>query len=515
MDSDTVAHGIVYLVGAGPGDPGLITLRGAECLRLADVVVYDRLADARLLDHAPPTAERVFVGKASSDHTLPQEEINRLLVHLASQGKTVVRLKGGDPFVFGRGGEEALALQEAGIAFEVVPGVTSAVAAPAYAGIPVTHRGLATSFAVVTGHRAQDLDSAGETGGAQTLVYLMGVGNLANIVRDLLNRGCEPDTPAALIHWGTTPRQATVVARLRDIADQGQHIQPPAVLVVGDVVSLRDRLNWYERRPLFGKRILVTRSAEQAGDLTRLLLAAGAEPVELPLVQVLPVENPGDLDGALQRRYDWIVFTSVNGVRAVWERLQAMGADARALAGRRLCAIGPATAAELATHGLRADYVPEEYIAEAVVAGLGDVGRQRVLLPSSDIARDALAQGLRSRGAIVDKVAAYRTVAAPMGDPASQPAIQALEQGQIDALTFASSSAVRAFVQAGLWSRAGRKPLVACIGPVTANTARELGLPVDVVAAQYTIPGLVTALARYYQAGPQGSASVAAKEAEA
>ncbi len=499
---------MVYLVGAGPGDPGLITLKGAECLRRADVVLYDRLVHPRLLDYAPPTAERLFVGKGRSEHSIPQQQINALLVQHASQGKTVVRLKGGDPFVFGRGGEEALVLSQAGIPFEIVPGISSALSAPAYAGIPITHRGLADSFTVATGHRARNPEGEAEPVSAGTLVYLMSVETLAKIVQDLLNKGWDPGTPAAMVRLATTPRQETVTGTRGDIVERGRHLRPPAVFVVGNVVTLRDCLNWYERRPLFGRRILVTRAREQAGEMSRLLAEAGADPVELPLIQVLPLEDPGALDAALERRHDWVVFTSVNGVRAVWQRLQAIGADARSLAGGRLCAIGPATAAELAAHGLRADYVPAEYVAEAIVAGLEVATGQLVLLPRAAIAPPSLAEGLRARGASVDDVVAYRTVPASLDSPASLAAMQALELGQLDAVTFASSSAVRAFVNGGLWARRGHDPLVACIGPVTARAARDMGLPVDVVAVKYTIPGLVAALVEHYRNRPQEPATV-------
>jgi uroporphyrinogen III methyltransferase / synthase len=503
MDSEPVSPGMAYLVGAGPGDPGLITVKGAECLRRADVVLYDRLAHPQLLAYAPPAAERIFVGKGRGGHTLSQQQINALLVQYASQGKTVVRLKGGDPFVFGRGGEEALVLRAAGIPFEVVPGISSAVAALAYAGIPITHRGVADSFTVATGHRAPNPEGDTKCASADTLVYVMGVENLATIVDDLVTKGRDPGTPAALVHWATTPRQQTVTGTLGDIVERGRHLRPPAVLVVGSVVSLRARLDWYERQPLFGRRILVTRAREQASEMSRILAEAGAEPLELPLIQVLPLEDPCALDAALQRRHDWIAFTSVNGVRAVWQRLQAKGADARALAGGRLCAIGPETAAELAAHGLRADYVPAEYVVEAIVAGLPVTTGQVVLLPRADIALSSLAEGLRARGALVDDVVAYRTVSASLDRSASLHAVRAIESGELDAVTFASSSAVRAFVKAGLWSRRRRDPLVACIGPVTAQAARDLGLPVDVVPVMCTTPGLVAALVEHYREEPR------------
>lgn len=498
--------GMVYLVGAGPGDPGLITVRGIECLRRAEVVVHDRLVAPALLDYAPAGAERIYVGKASGAHQMPQAEINQLLIAQARQGKIVVRLKGGDPFVFGRGGEEALALAEAGIPFEVVPGVSSAIAVPAYAGIPVTHRGLAGGFTVITGHKENDAQSPVSSlrpllADGHTLVFLMGVENLAAIVAALLAEGCDQATPAALIRWGTTSQQQTVVGTLGDIVERSRGLEPPAILVVGWVVALRDRLAWFERRPLLGKRVLVTRAREQASVLSRRLAELGAEPIEFPAIQILPAEDYRPLDEALARHYDWVIFTSVNGVEAVWARLQATGRDARAFAGTRLCAIGPATAAELAAHGLRADFVPPEYVTEAILAGIGDVAGQRILLPRADIARESLAAGLRQQGARVDEVVAYCTVTTGPDHPMAQPVLARLETGQIDVITFTSSSTVRGFVNtfglSGIDSSKNNVPIVACIGPVTAQTAQELGLHVDVVADTHTIAGLIQSLVAY------------------
>ncbi|MEW6230782.1 MAG: uroporphyrinogen-III C-methyltransferase [Chloroflexota bacterium] len=512
--------GIVYIVGAGPGDPGLITVKGVECLRRADVIIYDRLVSPHLLDYAPFQAERIYVGKASSDHIRSQKETNRLLVEKARQGKTVVRLKGGDPFVFGRGGEEALALAEAGIPFEVVPGVTSAIAAPAYAGIPVTHRGVARSFAVFSGHRAEletrghgDAETAAESRQAsadtlgsergpwnverETLIVLMGVENLGSIVASLLEEGYSLETPVALVRWGTTPQQETVVGTLGDIVERGRELYPPAVLVVGQVVSLRERLKWFEDRPLFGKRILVTRFREQRSELSCLLAEQGAEPIDFPVIQILPTEDNTPLDEALALPHDWVIFTSANGVKAVWDRLQAAGRDARAFAGVRLCAIGLATAAELAAHGLHADFVLARHIAEAAVAGIGDATGQRILLPRADIAQEALAQGLRQKGAFVDEVVAYRTAIA--SDPTSNDIRAMLQDGQIDAIVFTSPSTVRGFFESKVQSPKSKAPIVACIGPVTAQTARDLGLRVDVVAKEHTVKGLVAALVDYYQ----------------
>jgi uroporphyrinogen III methyltransferase/synthase len=415
----------------------------------------------------------------------------------------VVRLKGGDPFVFGRGGEEALALVEAGVPFEVVPGVTSAVAAPAYAGIPVTHRGLATSFAVITGHEdptkgKSSLDWSRLATGVDTLVFLMGVGNLPQIVDQLLAHGRSPDTPVALVRWGTMPDQQTVNGTLVDITEMVEKasLRPPAVTIVGPVAGLREHLRWFEERPLFGQRVLVTRTRQQASALSARLRALGAEAIELPTISIAPPEDWAPLDTAIASlsSYDWIVFTSINGVGHFWTRLEAAGLDARALHGVHLAAIGPATAAELEARGLRPDYVPQEYVAEAVAAGLGDVDGLRVLLPRADIARPALAELLREGGANVVAVDAYRTQR-PENDPDELRDLLA----SVTIATFTSSSTVRNLSamarDAGLdLPQALAHATVACIGPITAETAREAGLSLDLVAQEYTIDGLVAAI---------------------
>jgi uroporphyrinogen III methyltransferase / synthase len=493
-------NGKIYLVGAGPGDPGLITVKGVECLQRADVVVYDRLVVSALLDYAPAYAEKIYVGKASSDHTMPQSEINALLIEKAREGKIIVRLKGGDPFVFGRGGEEALALADAGITFEIVPGISSAITAPAYAGIPVTHRGVAAAFTVATGHLRDDADPTSNPQ-LPTSIYLMGVENLESIVASLLESGRDATTPAALVRWGTTPQQETIVGNLENIVERSRDLKPPAVLIVGAVVNLREKLHWFENRPFFGKRILVTRAREQASELSRQLAELGAEPIEFPVIQILPLEDYAPLDAALAQKYDWVIFTSVNGVKFLWERLMARGHDARRFAGSRLAAIGPATAEELMHHGLRADFVPREYITEAILEQIGNVVGRRILLPRADIAREALEQGLRERGAIVDDVAAYRTVAIDVNHPLVQHIRALIEHDEIDAITFTSSSTVRGLV-AALNQKTeiiNLRSKIACIGPITAQTARELGLRVDVIAEEYTIQGLVNALAAFYR----------------
>lgn len=519
--------GTVYLIGAGPGDPGLLTLRGRELLAAADVVVYDRLLHPAVLGHTRPDAERIYVGKSSARHAMRQEEINHLIVDRAQQGQNVARLKGGDPFVFGRGGEEAEACAAAGVGFIVVPGVTSAIAAPAYAGIPVTHRDCASSFAVITGH---ERDAAGEAGGrtpgvpeqrrdwtaianaADTLIFLMGVEALPEIAGRLQQHGRSAETPVALIEWGTWSRQRVVAATLGTIVERAaaECLRPPAVCVVGDVVALRETLEWFAPAPpgpLSGKRVLVTRAREQASALSDLLVARGAEPVEFPVIRIDRLDDYSKLDGALHRLGDfgWVAFTSANTAAVIAERLEAVDRDARAFAGVRIAAIGPGTAAALREGlRLRADFMPSEAVAEAAVAEWpGELHGVRVLLPRATEARDALPSGLAARGATVEVLPAYRTVLDGSGAAQVE---ERLRAGEIDAITFTSSSTVQNFVHA-LSANATHdirtligSAVVAAIGPVTAGTACELGLAPDVVAAEHTIPGLVAAVERYFDA---------------
>jgi len=496
------SRGLVYLVGAGPGDPGLITVKGLACLQKADVVIYDRLVSPALLSEAPRECELIDAGKSPQGHTLPQEAINALLVEKALAGKVVVRLKGGDPFLFGRGGEEAEALAEAGVPFEVVPGVTSAIAAPAYAGIPVTHRDYTSTFAVVTGHEDptkadSSIDWQKLATGVGTLVFLMSVGNLAKIVAKLIEHGRDAQTPVAIVQEGTEARQKTVTGSLADIVERAREadIKPPAVTIVGEVVRLRQKLRWFDTKPLFGKRVLVTRSREQASALSQRLRELGAEPLEYPAIAIAPPKDIAPLDEAIARlpTYDCLIFTSANGVNAFVDRMSEKGMGMQTLARLKIAAIGPATAQALAEYGLRVDYMPQVYLAEEIVAGIGDVAGKRILLPRAARVPKQLAQALRGKGAVVDEVTAYRTLA--VGAPDELKAL--LADGQIDIVTFTSSSTVRNLV-AGLQ---GLTPadvlsrcLVACIGPVTARTAARLGIRVDVVAKEHTIPGLVEAI---------------------
>jgi uroporphyrinogen III methyltransferase / synthase len=489
----------VYLVGAGPGDPGLLTVRGADVLGRADVVVYDRLVHPSLLDLAPAAAERVYVGKTPGEAEVEQGDINALLVEQGRAGKEVVRLKGGDPFVFGRGGEEAEALAAAGLTFEVVPGITSAIGAPAYAGIPVTHRGKSTHFTVVTGHEDPDkggfdVDWSALANAGGTLVILMGAGRVGEIASQLVAGGLSPETPVAAVRNGTRADQQTVRATLATVGAAG--VQAPAAIVVGDVAGLD--LSWFEARPLFGRAVVVTRAREQASELRQRLEGLGAEVIELPAIAIEPV----DFEVPPLERYGWLVFTSANGVHAFYERgLVPAGLDARALAGVRIAAIGPGTAAALAGRGVRADLLPERFVAESLLEAFPAPRSdgERVLLARADRARDVLPAGLSGRGYEVDVLAVYRTVtAAP--DPV---AVERVRRGDVDALTFTSSSTVTNLCDL-LGNVPDPQPVVASIGPVTSKTAEEQGLRVDVEATEHTIDGLVDAVLRALAATRRG-----------
>jgi uroporphyrinogen III methyltransferase/synthase len=503
----------VYLVGAGPGDPGLLTLRGQELLASCDAVVVDALANTELLRHCRAGVELHHAGKRAGQHSATQDDINALLISLAQQGKSVVRLKGGDPFVFGRGGEECEALRDAGIAYEVVPGVTSAVAAPAAAGIPVTHRDWAGHVTIVTGHERE-----GEEGRIDyaplaalmpegTLVFLMGARTLPRIVSGLVDSGADPQTPAAAVQWGTEPHQRSVSATLADIADSvaAAGMGSPMVTVVGRVAALRERLAWFERRPLYGRRIVVTRARAQASGFLQRLRGMGADAVEIPVIAVEPAAEQRDLDAALARLSQpqphagarWAVFTSANAVDLVWDAVDRSGRDARDFAGVRLVAIGPETAAALQRHGLRADLVPAEYVAEAVADAMVAEGVEgaRVWLPRAAMARDVLPDRLREAGAEVDVLPLYRTV---LPEDAATSLHAALDQAPVDAVTFTSSSTVQHFLQALDGRPFPPGAIAACIGPVTARTAEAAGLPVGIVATEYTTAGLAAALAAHF-----------------
>lgn len=480
----------VYLVGAGPGDPGLITARALELIAAADVIVYDRLIPDTALDGARPDAELLYAGKGGGGPSVSQDEIQRLLLAHGSAGRQVVRLKGGDPFVFGRGGEEAEALRAAGVAFEVVPGITAGVAATAYAGIPVTHRDTSSAVAFVTGHEDPDkpestLDWAALARFPGTLVVYMGVGRLEAIARHLIAGGRAPDEAAAVIERGTLPEQRAFAATLETLADTAERhrIRAPALLVVGPVAALHGQLSWFERRPLAGLSIAVTRPRAQAGELAGRLRELGARAIEAPSIRIAALPGPAPDPGA----YDLVCLTSANGVQLLFERLAAAGRDARAFAGASVAVIGPGTAASLARHGLIADIVPQRFVAEGLVEALAEIPLRRALIARAAEARDVLPDALRARGAEVDVVALYETVAEPL--PESRRAAVA----QADYVTFTSASTVRFFFESigdGLSGRA----LVASIGPVTSKALRACGREPDVEALRHDIDGLVEAL---------------------
>ena len=499
------AEGICYLAGAGPGDLGLVTLKVKEVVEQAEVIVYDYLCNPEILAWAPEGAEIIYAGKKAGQHTLKQEEIDALLVEKTRAGKRVVRLKGGDPFLFGRGGEEAEALAAAGLRFEIIPGVTSAISAPAYAGIPVTHRDHAAQLTIFTGHEdpaktESSLDFRQLAATPGTKVMLMGVERIGTITARFIENGAAPQTPVALVRWGTTGRQQTLRGTLADIAakveDSG--FTAPAVAVIGDVVGLRDALNWFETRPLFGKRIVVTRTRQQAGGLSVALRRLGADVFELPTIRIVPPKELLEFGQLVQdaHRYDWIVFTSPNGVNAFFEMFYKIFDDAREIGGARIAAIGPATAARVRDFRLKVDLQPDEFVAEGVVRAFqkdSSVENLKILLARAENARDVLPKELARLGAIVDEAIAYRTV--PETEDVSGAQARFREEGA-DLITFTSSSTVENFLALKFPRPAGLK--TASIGPITSKTIRAAGLKVDVEAKHYDIPGLVQAVRGFY-----------------
>jgi uroporphyrinogen III methyltransferase/synthase len=496
-----MASGICYLVGAGPGDPGLLTLRGKACLEQAQVVVYDYLSNPELLRHAPEKAEKIYVGKKAGAHTLTQEGINALLVEKTSAGNTVVRLKGGDPFIFGRGGEEAEALASAGCTFEIVPGISSAIAGPAYAGIPVTHRAHNTTLTIFTGHEdpsksGSTLDYAALARTAGTKVMLMGVERIDEIMAALRGAGMATETPVALVRWATTGRQETLTGTLADIAAKVAEtgFKAPAVAVLGEVVGLRDTLGWFEQRPLFGQRIAVTRTRKQAGALIEQLRALGADAYELPTIRIEPPQNLREFYELVKdaHTYDWLVFTSPNGVEAFFEVFYTLFKDARSIGGVRIAAIGPATAEKVRHYRFEVDLQPEKYVAEEIVKAFQaetTVENLKILLARAENAREVLATELTRLGAIVDEAIAYRTV--PETADVAGGIARFREEGA-DWITFTSSSTAENF--AALKLPLPERLKTASIGPITSATMRKLGLDVDVEAAEHDIPGLVAAI---------------------
>jgi uroporphyrinogen III methyltransferase/synthase len=503
--------GKVWLVGAGPGDPGLVTLKAARVTAGADVVVYDHLVDEAILSHAPRDARMIYAGKEGGRHTLSQDEINRIIVAEAAAGRKVVRLKGGDPFIFGRGGEEALALVAGGIPFEVVPGVTSAAAVPAYAGIPITHRGSASMVVFVTGHedptkQEESVDWEYLAGFSGTIVILMGVKRIGENAAALIAGGKSPDTPCALISRGTTPAQRSVRAPLSDIARRAgaAGMTAPAVLVIGEVAELAETLSWFERLPLFGRRIIVTRAAHQEAELSDRLRNLGALPVVLSTIGIAQPDNGAAASAAVASvsDYDIAVFTSPNGVEAFFDRLGRLGRDARALGGLTVAAMGPGTAAALGAHGIKADIVPDTFVAEALAGALvaAGVSGKKVLLYRAEGARDVLPRTLTEAGASVTDAGAYRSVPPELPD---DELIRAFEGADLITFTSGSSAAnLREMIDArkdrGVDLPASAVPPAASIGPITSEAARSAGFSVTIEASEHTIEGLVKALVAHY-----------------
>jgi len=493
------SKGICYLVGAGPGDPGLLTIRGKECIEQADVILYDYLSNPDFLRYAKPDAEKIYVGKKAKDHTLTQDEINALIVAKAKEGKVVTRLKGGDPVLFGRGAEEAKELHEAGVAFEIVPGITSAIAGPIYAGIPVTHRSHCSQLTIFTGHEdptkpESSLDYAKIAQADGTKVMLMGVERIAEISGKLIEHGASPSTPVALTRWATTGRQQTIEGDLGNIAqviaDTG--FKAPAVCVIGTVVLERDQINWFENRPLFGKRVVVTRTRQQAGELSRRLSDLGADVLELPTIRIEP---PKDMKAFGQlvmdaHTYDWLVFTSPNGVDRFFEMFYRLYKDARSIGGVRIAAIGPGTAEKIKQYRFAVDLLPEKYVAEGLIEAFKKEGveNQTFLWVKAEQTREVLGNELTGMRAIVDEAIAYRTVP----ESADSDAVVQFKERAPDIITFTSSSTVEHFLKLNL--PLAENTLVASIGPVTSKTLRENGVRIDIEAKEHSIPGLVAAI---------------------
>jgi len=505
MTSETV-----YLIGAGPGDPGLITVRGRECIALADVVIYDYLANGELLKHAKPDAELIYAGKIGGAHNHDQAQINELLVAKAAAGKRVARLKGGDPFVFGRGGEECEALVAAGISFEVIPGVTAGIGAAAYAGIPLTHRQVTTSVAFVTGHENPEkeisaVDWEKLSLGSGTIVFYMGVKNLPQITANLMASGRSADTPVALIRWGTRAEQEVLTGRLADIADRARKsgFKAPAITVVGEVVNLRQKLRWFDNRPLFGRNILVTRAADQAGEFSRQLALQGARVFECPTIALQEPDSLADLDAAIDEisTYDWLILTSGNAVRHFFSRLYQRGLDARAFAACRIAAVGPKSAAAVREYGIVPDLVPADYKAEGVVAEFGrlNISGKKILFPRADKARELIPTALTAMGAMVSAPVAYCN---RLPEELPPEALLALEEHRIDCVTFTASSTVEnlsAMLGENRFLRLLDGVKVASIGPITTKTCLDLGLKVDIEPEQYTLEKLTEQIVKFFK----------------
>ncbi len=507
----------VYLVGAGPGDPGLITENGIRALKEADVVIYDFLANAELLAHAPKRAECLYVGKKGLTRHISQESITRLIIKHAKAGKTVVRLKGGDPFIFGRGGEEALALVEKSIPFEIIPGVTSAIAVPAYAGIPLTHRDFSSSVTFLTGHESEKkgknaVNWKGLAKSDNTLVILMGWKNLKITAKKLIAGGRDKDTPVALVRWGTTTRQRCVTGTLKEIVRlaKDSDIKPPMITVVGDIVRLREKLNWFEARPLFGRSVLVTRTREQASTLTKQLETLGAETTAVAMIKTTPISDKKDIDRAIGRlpKYDWAIFTSANSVKYFFERLYKLGLDVRALHKIKIAAIGTATEAAIREYRLNVDLVAKDSTAEGLIQALGkrQINGKRFFMPRALKAREVIPTEIKALGGKIDVVAVYKTTR-PRN--ATTDIRRILKDSEVNTITFTSSSTVTNFLKAfknkGEVSRLLKDVTIACIGPITKKTAEDGGLKVDVMPAKskdYTTAALTEALTEHFKVTP-------------
>ena len=508
-EAKNITSGKVYLIGAGPGDPGLFTLKGKEALEKAQVVIYDRLASSRVLAFAPSSAEKIYVGKRSGQHAVDQDSINQLIVDKAKEGKIVARLKGGDPFIFGRGGEEAQTLRKEGIPFEIVPGITSAIAVPAYAGIPLTHRSYTASVALITGHRKFDHDQRADIDwknlakGVGTLVFLMGISNLPNIAENLQKFGRSPDTPVAVIRWGTTPKQRSISGTLKDIAAKVKeaNIKPPAIIVVGDVVKLKKEINWFESLPLLGKRIVVTRTRSQASTLVKALESLGAECIELPTIEIKPPDDLQALDTAIRRAgsYEWIIFSSANAVEHFCSRLLELGLDMRHLGRCGIAAVGTSTGDALKKYHIKPDIIPKDFRAEGLLEEFQrlETSIHRILIPRAEKGREILPEGLKKLGAHVDVVTAYKTVPAQI----SEEQIEYLEEAPVDLITFTSSSTAKNFynlLPEETKAKILKSAKIASIGPITSQTCKDLGLVVNIEPETSTIDDLVNAIKMYY-----------------
>lgn len=501
--------GKVYLIGAGPGDAGLLTIKGKEALNKADAIVYDHLVDPSLLRYAKKAAELIYVGKKAGRHSMDQESINKLLVKLSKKGLNVARLKGGDPFIFGRGAEEAMALSKEGIAFEVIPGITSAISVPAYAGIPLTHREYASSVTFVTGHEASSKKDSSipwnSIAGSETIVILMGVANLKNIKERLIKAGASLNTPFAIICNGTLPEQKTVEGELKDmdyIAEKNR-IKPPAVIVIGRVVKLRKQINWLEKKPLFGKKILITRAKDQADELMLPLMEMGAYCIPFPTIQIVGVDNQAPLDAAINKisDYDWILFTSVNGVKAFFDRMKQLRKDIRDLCCIKIGAIGPKTAFSLNNMCLRVDLIPDEYRAEGIAEYFArmNIKGTRFLIPRAETAREFLSERLQRMGATVDVIPVYKNIIPDVKEDKIKAMKSMLLRGEIDLAIFTSPSTFRNLlvilsIQENEVKKYFHNTKIACIGPITADVIKKSGIHVNIIPDKYTIPHLIESI---------------------